>query len=164
MSSRYHYLCEQYLRMQSKVPYVILRPGGLADEERDVNKTFLQVEPDGYLPPPGRIPRADVAALAVKACDESILPFNSRYTLAIRAVGEMKPKPQGEKSDGYATAKECLFDMMAKNTPSEKVVTELVKKPYGIAVGIFVYSLALIGFKVSIALVQWMLSFFRQIK
>lgn len=145
--------------MQSKVPYVILRPGGLADEERDVNKTFLQVEPDGYLPPPGRIPRVDVAALAVQACDESILPLDSRYTLAIRAVGEMKPKPQGEKSDGYATAKECL-QMIANNTPSEKVVTELVKKPYGIAVGIFVYSLALIGFKVSTALVQWILGFF----
>lgn len=33
LSSRYHFLCEQYLR-NSSVPYVILRPGGLADEDR----------------------------------------------------------------------------------------------------------------------------------
>jgi uncharacterized protein YbjT (DUF2867 family) len=33
LTSRYHFLCEQYLR-NSKVPYVILRPGGLANEDR----------------------------------------------------------------------------------------------------------------------------------
>ena len=33
LTSRYHFLCEQYLR-NSSVPYVILRPGGLADEDR----------------------------------------------------------------------------------------------------------------------------------
>jgi len=159
LSSRYHYLCEQYLRSQSKVPYVILRPGGLADEERDTEKTFLQVEPSGYLPPPGRIPRSDVAALAVSACDENILPLQSRYTLGIRAVGEMKPKPQGEKSDGFISAKECLLSL-AQNTPSEEVVTDVVKKPYGIAVGLFVYTLAAIGFKISTSIFQFILGLF----
>jgi nucleoside-diphosphate-sugar epimerase len=33
LTSRYHFKCEQYLR-NSKVPYVILRPGGLAEDDR----------------------------------------------------------------------------------------------------------------------------------
>lgn len=33
LTSRYHFLCEQYLR-NSNVPYLILRPGGLAEEDR----------------------------------------------------------------------------------------------------------------------------------
>jgi hypothetical protein len=33
VTTRYHFACENYLR-QSQVPYVILRPGGLADEDR----------------------------------------------------------------------------------------------------------------------------------
>lgn len=34
LTTRYHFLCENYLRFQSQVPYVIVRPGGLADEDR----------------------------------------------------------------------------------------------------------------------------------
>jgi hypothetical protein len=33
LTTRYHFFCENYLR-QSQVPYVIVRPGGLADEDR----------------------------------------------------------------------------------------------------------------------------------
>jgi nucleoside-diphosphate-sugar epimerase len=33
LTSRYHFLCEQYLR-NSDLPYLILRPGGLAEEDR----------------------------------------------------------------------------------------------------------------------------------
>jgi hypothetical protein len=36
LTTRHHFLCEQYLR-NSSVPYVILRPGGLADEDRVSN-------------------------------------------------------------------------------------------------------------------------------
>jgi len=159
LSSRYHHLCEQYLKMQSEVPYVILRPGGLADEERDVESTYLQVEPSGYLPPPGRIPRADVAALAVQSVDASIVPKDSRYTLGIRAVGEMKPKPQGEKKEGFATEKECLQNLV-QTTPSEKVLATKEEKPYGIAVPLFVYSIAIVGFKISTSLIKALLGLF----
>ena len=154
LSSRYHYLFEQYLRSQDKVPYIILRPGGLADEDRDPDQTYLQVEPSGYLPPPGRIPRSDVASFAVHACDASIIPSDSSYTLGIRAVGEMRPKPQGEREDGYASAKECL-QKLVDSTPSEKVLDEMIKKPYGVAVGLFVYTLATIGFVTLNRLVQF---------
>lgn len=154
LSSRYHYLCEEYLRGQDKVPYVILRPGGLGEEERDTSQTYIQVEPSGYLPPPGRIPRADVAALAVQACDESIVPQNSRYTLGVQAVGEMKPKSQGDMENGFATVKECLVNVV-ETTPSEGVSTEIKRKPYGIAVISFVYSFAVVALGSFTKLIQF---------
>ena len=160
LSSRYHFLCEEYLRSQSRVPYVILRPGGLADEERnDVSKTYIQVDPSGYIPPPGRIPRSDVATLAVEACDESIIPYESRYTLGVQAVGEMKPKPQGDIKNGFASVKECLLNVV-QTTPSESVSKEMKDKPYGIAVISFVYSLAAIGFGAFYQLIQFIASRF----
>ena len=139
---------------------VILRPGGLAEEERDIQSTFLQIEPSGYLPPPGRVPRADVAALAVHACDPAIIPHAARYTLGVRAVGDMKPKAQGEKEDGCASAKECLIQLGEMKVPYDEVATVMEKKRYGVAVGLFVYGLAAVGFKVSISLVQFVLKLF----
>jgi hypothetical protein len=145
MTSRYHFMCESYLR-KSKVPHVILRPGGLASEERNPETTNLQVDTSGYMPPPGRVSRSDVAALAVAACDPTLLPFGESYTLAVRAVGEdIKPKPQGAKEDGCATAIECLQQVAKSGRPLSIETPE--SKPYGIAVGLFVYSLSAITLK-----------------
>ena len=155
MTSRYHYLCEDYLRNSSIPLVVILRPGGLANHDRNISTTHLQVDPSGSLPPPGRVPRSDVAALAVAACDPSVLtvPMENtshhstsnriRWTLAVRAVGEdIQPRPQGTKQDGYATARECLQALVPTDTSSlASTRRQPSSKPYGVAVGLFVYGL-----------------------
>eukprot|EP00980_Cylindrotheca_fusiformis_P003960 scaffold871_cov130-Cylindrotheca_fusiformis.AAC.37 len=147
LTSRYHFLCEQYLR-NSNVPYLILRPGGLADEDR--------VDPSGSLPPPARVPRTDVAALAALAVgNDSPLDASNSYTLAIRAVGDLKPKPQGSKEEGLPTALDCLQSCRDKSDTTDKTIQS---KPYGVAVGIFIYSLLLIGVTVAKMLLGTILS------
>jgi NAD(P)H-binding len=133
VNNRWGLLCEQAL-YESKVPYVVLRPGGLADEQRCVEATNLQVDVTGKLPFPGRIGRADVAALAIAAID---LPTTApNYTLACRWCGEgMKPKPQGFKEEGLATAKECMATVLATKAKSPPPPA---MKPYGVSVGLAV--------------------------
>ncbi|CAJ1948479.1 unnamed protein product [Cylindrotheca closterium] len=150
MTSRHHFALEQYLR-NSNVPYVIIRPGGLAEEDRNLSKTNLQVDPSGMLPPPGRVPRSDVAALAaLTVSDPTALDPSKSYTLGVRAVGDMKPKPQGSKEEGLPTALECLQSIKGQEDANDKTV---VAKPHGLAVALFVYSLAFIGFKLTFAVV-----------
>lgn len=160
LTSRYHFLCEQYLR-NSMVPYVILRPGGLGIEDRDPSLTHLQVDASGSLPPPGRVPRSDVAALAVVACSGGELFPDQSYTLAIRAVGDMKPKPQGRKEDGFASAEECLKAIKEQPDTIDKTRKS---KSYGLAVGILVYSLLVIGFKLTSALGMGLANFLLKTK
>jgi hypothetical protein len=65
MVFRYQDMAERVLESSSLIETVILRPGDLVDEERDVTTTSLQVDPSGYVPCPARVGREDVAALAV---------------------------------------------------------------------------------------------------
>jgi hypothetical protein len=109
------------------------------------------VDASGSLPPPGRVPRSDVAALAVAACSGQRLVPDQSYTLALRAVGDMKPKQQGVKEDGFATAEECLESVKEQPDAIDK---KMLTKPYGLAVGLLVYSLWAIGIKVS-SVVLW---------
>ena len=111
---------------------------------KDSATTHLQVDASGSLPPPARVPRTDVAALAVASCIENTLEKDTSYTLAVRAVGDIKPKPQGEKEDGFATASECLASISPQGDTIDKTVKS---KPYGLAVGLLVYSLLAIGLK-----------------
>mmetsp|Transcript_7245 Transcript_7245/g.17034 ORF Transcript_7245/g.17034 Transcript_7245/m.17034 type:complete len:387 (-) Transcript_7245:62-1222(-) len=158
MTSRHHFALEQYLR-NSNVPYVIIRPGGLAEEDRDLSTTNLQVDPSGVLPPPGRVPRTDVAALAaLSVSDATALDPSKSYTLGVRAVGDMKPKPQGSKTEGLPTALECLQGIKGQEDTNDKTV---VSKPYGLGVAVFVYSFAFIGFKLASAVVGAALRLFR---
>ena len=140
LNNRWHILVERALA-KSKVPYVVLRPGGLSDKVRDKQTTNLQVDPSGKLPFPGRCGRRDVASLAV-ACLS--IPAEKSYTLACRWCGDgVKPKPQGKKEDGFATARECIDNLMksfAIESPPPKM------KPYGLAVATFVYGLGALGF------------------
>ncbi|GKY98534.1 hypothetical protein MPSEU_000810500 [Mayamaea pseudoterrestris] len=149
LNSRYHTLCEAELA-KSGIPYVILRPGGLATDARDMETTNLQVDPSGKLPLPGRVGRGDVADLAIEACH---LPASNSYTLACRWCGDgVKPKPQGKKGDGYASAKECLqhvVDSSATALPPPKL------KMYALPVGIVVYSAAAFLVKSVIGLVKF---------
>lgn len=109
--------------------------------------TYLQVDSSGSLPPPGRVPRTDVAALAALAVgNDSCLDPSNSYTLAVRAVGNMKPKSQGVKEDGLPTAQECLQSCREEADTIDKTVES---KPYGIAVGIFVYSLLFLSAQIA---------------
>jgi hypothetical protein len=72
------------------------------------------------------------------------LAADQSYTLAVRAVGEMKPKTQGTKDDGFATAVECLQSVKDQPDSIDKTIQS---KPYGLAVGILVYSLLGMGIK-----------------
>jgi hypothetical protein len=58
--------------------------------------------------------------------------------MGIRSVGEVKgKKPQGTKEDGHATVQECLDKLKPPPTDLAKVSKT---KPYGLAVGLVVYS------------------------
>jgi hypothetical protein len=144
-TSRYGILCEQALA-NSKVPYVVLRPGGLAEDERDTSVTNIQIEPSGKLPVPSRIGRSDVAELAIAACS---LPQDKSYILACRWCGEAKPKPQGVKEDGYATAQECMEKLEESKAVSP---SPPAMKHYAIPVSIAVYSLLAVAVKMGLAL------------
>jgi len=150
MTTRYHFLCEQYIR-NSSVPYLIIRPGGLRNEDRDSTTTHLQVDASGSLPPPGMVSRSDVAAVATMCSGRQLLSADHSFTLAVRAVGDnVKPRPQGAKEDGYATVEECL---KAVEFQSDSIDKTQHSKPYGLAVGVLVYSLSAIGLKVGTLMV-----------
>jgi hypothetical protein len=103
---------------------------------KDPSVTFVQLDTGSNLPPPSYVHRADVAELCVAACD--FAPSRPSYTIGIRAVGEIegKKKPQGAKEDGYATVQTCLENLT--ETTAELAVP--TSKPYGLAVGMVVYS------------------------
>jgi hypothetical protein len=146
-NNRYGVLTEQALA-ENNVPYVVLRPGGLASNARNTTTTNLQVDASGRLPFPARVGRSDVAALAIAATEPGILTADKSYTLACRWVGEdIQPKPQGVKEDGFATAAECLRAVADSDpVPPPKM------KPYAVAATLTVYSLAVVSVKASLAL------------
>ena len=101
------------------------------------------MDSSGLLPPPGRVPRTDVAALAALSVgSKSALDPTKSYTLAVRAVGDIKPKAQGTKDEGFPTPQKCLESIRDQPDSIDKSIKS---KPYGLAVGIFVYSLLLIA-------------------
>lgn len=67
MVFRYQDMTEKILSASTLIDTVILRPGDLVDDERDVNTTSLQVSAEGWVPCPSRVSREDVASLAVAA-------------------------------------------------------------------------------------------------
>eukprot|EP00520_Triparma_pacifica_P010556 CAMPEP_0118664518 /NCGR_PEP_ID=MMETSP0785-20121206/18061_1 /TAXON_ID=91992 /ORGANISM="Bolidomonas pacifica, Strain CCMP 1866" /LENGTH=228 /DNA_ID=CAMNT_0006558441 /DNA_START=143 /DNA_END=829 /DNA_ORIENTATION=- len=107
-SGRYHRMGEEALRSSDKLQSFILRPGGLSDDERDPSKTTVQMDFVGNLPPPGRVGRKDVAEAAVTAVLDSRVQGMGHMVSAIRWVGEVPPKAQGEVSDGGASIDEAL--------------------------------------------------------
>jgi len=115
---RYQEMAERLLEDSSLIETVILRPGDLVDEERDVNATSIQVSSTGRVQSPALIGREDVATLAVAAATfvtqnrtNSIIsskggsrtsePFH--YTFGCRWVGQTIDSypPQGHKLDGH---------------------------------------------------------------
>ena len=110
-------MAEQLLEDSSLVETVILRPGDLVDEERDVNATSIQVSCNGQVQSPALIGRDDVASLVVaastfvtqnstnsdhrKSDSRTTEPFH--YTFGCRWVGQTLDSypPQGNKIDGH---------------------------------------------------------------
>jgi hypothetical protein len=135
---RYQEMAERILQESSAVETVILRPGDLVDDERDVSTISVQVSATGSVPTPARIGREDVATLAVASAtfatqnrtDEngrhsrSNEPFH--YTFACRWVGqELDPYPaQGRKRDGHPDASvafsRSLRDIQRKENLAER--------------------------------------------
>jgi hypothetical protein len=119
---RYQEMAEQLLEESSLVETVILRPGDLVDDERDVNTTSVQVSSSGQVQSPALIGREDVATLAVAAAtfvtqnttdskyqttkggSRTSEPFH--YTFGCRWVGQTLDSypPQGHKLDGHPDA------------------------------------------------------------
>ena len=104
------------------------------------------MSPTNDIPPPGRVYRSDVAALAIASC--SLEPENS-YTLGIRAVGEIDSASQGILEDGSETV-DAAMDKVVQSNPEPWVYGN--SKPVGPAVAIFVYSLAAIALTVTKAI------------
>lgn len=119
---RYQEMAERVLEESTMVETVILRPGDLVDEERDINTTSVQVCSSGRVPSPALMGREDVATLAVAAAtfmtqnktDDSNTNDNTgaggtsrtneplHYTFGCRWVGQTLDSypPQGHKRDG----------------------------------------------------------------
>lgn len=134
MVLRYLEMADRLLESSSLIDTVILRPGDLMDEERDINTTHLQVDASGEVPNPSVVSREDVASLAVASAlfrsprekeakmeagsteqhetedsqQRQFAPFHC--TLGVRWVGsDMHPYPaQGRKKDGFPTAQVAL--------------------------------------------------------
>jgi hypothetical protein len=125
MVFRYQDMTERLLEESKVVDTVILRPGDLIDDERDVNTTHVQVDATGKVPCPARVGRDDVAELAVSAVmfqapnvtvfeddgdatTKQSLPL--KMSLGVRWVGEeLDPyPPQGTKRDGLPDARKCM--------------------------------------------------------
>lgn len=137
--------------MDSRIPYVILCPGGLSNDIRDDSITNLQVDPSGALPFPCRIGRDDVAALCVAAIVDTpdILPANKSYTLACRWVGAVGTKSQGTKQAGFASASECMKNLVESN-PDPAEYPEM--KPYRLTMAVTFYCFAFVLLKVILGL------------
>ena len=126
--------------------------------------TSLQVDASGVLPPPARVGRSDVASLAIASCDPTILPpSGDSYTLAVRWVGEVAPKSQGNREDGCGSAEACLKGVVDE---SAKGVVKFEEpkgvKPYGAAVGLFFYSFAALSIKVASLVLRTAMRIFRR--
>jgi hypothetical protein len=115
---RYQDMAERILQESNVVDTVIIRPGDLVDDERDVNVTSVQVSASGSVPSPAQIGREDVATLAVASATfatQNLTDENGKqltlnqpfhYTFACRWVGQgLDPYPsQGRRQEGHPDA------------------------------------------------------------
>ena len=117
--SRYEYMGEALMESSKLVDTIVLRPGDLTDEERNMNHTSLQLCIDGKVESPSLVGREDVADLAVvaaltkssrNATDTGSKDGSSsahHYQWALRWTGQHISPPQGLRPDGLSTAALC---------------------------------------------------------
>ncbi|KAL7445146.1 hypothetical protein ACHAXH_007814 [Discostella pseudostelligera] len=134
--SRFELLGEMLMESSKLVDTIVLRPGYLTDEERNLNHTSLQLRIDGKVQSPSLVGRDDVADVAVVAALTTTSSTNSRklnstnrsepivsggatssenqsvhhFTWALRWTGQHLSPPQGLRPDGLSNAALCFTD------------------------------------------------------
>lgn len=130
--SRFEDMAEEAMESSGTVDTIVLRPGDLTDEERNVNHTSLQLRVDGRVDFPSLVGREDVADLVVvsaltRTCwnETTTIPTggmgmgrtNNRsssapahhYAWAMRWTGQHLSPPQGLRPDGLGDAALCFL-------------------------------------------------------
>lgn len=153
MNTKYHNLAEEAIR-NSTVPSLILRPGQLTDDDRDVDKMSVQVDVSGILPPDQcLISRSDIASLAVASVssledDDPNGVECKTHTLATRWVDDSGSGQQQQQQGGIIQkhAENCITslkdmcEVRLLKALSEKKSLELRQRPYASAVAMAVYT------------------------
>jgi hypothetical protein len=126
--SRYERMGEMVLEESASVDTIVLRPGDMTDEERNMNTTSLQLCVDGVVPSPSIVGREDVADIAAilaltktSSSSATVPEYNDNnikfpppmrlahhWTWAMRWTGQYITPPQGLRPDGQPNAATCF--------------------------------------------------------
>jgi hypothetical protein len=127
--SRYERMGEMVLEESALVDTIVLRPGDMTDEERNINTTSLQLCVDGVVPSPSIVGREDVADIAAilaltktSSSSATVPEYNydnnmkfpppmrlaHHWTWAMRWTGQYISPPQGLRPDGQPNAATCF--------------------------------------------------------
>lgn len=110
---------EQYL-VASGVPYTIIHPGGLVDEEGGRRRLAVDVD-DGLLKRKTRsIPRADVAALAV-GCLGLPAAINRSFDVCADPAGEGEPSEDWDALLAALGGRNCDYSINSQAKPAAPV-------------------------------------------
>ena len=141
--SRFELMGENLMRSADLVDTIVLRPGPVTDDQRNLNHTSLQLCIDGTVRSPSLVGRDDVADVAVVAALTKItsqtnntnhyqrnmtegieLPQNKKsahhFTWALRWTGQHISPPQGLRPDGFSNAALCFADAIQKELKAEE--------------------------------------------
>ena len=133
--TKWEMMVEMLMESSALIDTIALRPGDLTDEERNHNKTTLQVCTDGRVDSPSLVGREDVADLAVvaaltKTCrddatvssqDDVEVASGHHYAWAVRWTGQHLSPPQGFRPDGLVDASESFTKAVQDQIHSERV-------------------------------------------
>jgi hypothetical protein len=127
--SRYERMGEMVLEESALVDTIVLRPGDMTNEERNMNTTSLQLCVDGVVPSPSIVGREDVADIAAilaltktSSSSATVPEYNydnnmkfpppmrlaQHWTWAMRWTGQYISPPQGLRPDGQPNAATCF--------------------------------------------------------
>lgn len=127
LTSKWHARAEQAIRREGFESYTILRPGGLRDDARPAGVGLL-VSRESALPPPGRIARADVAALAVLSAIRPEGAADSTLSISWGAAG-----------DGAPATWEAALAALPPRTAADRM--DASGQPFGAATAALAYAL-----------------------
>ena len=133
--TKWEMMVEMLMESTTLIDTIALRPGDLTDEERNINKTTLQVCTDGRVDSPSLVGRDDVADLAVvaaltKTCRNETASgsqdgiegaFGHNYAWAVRWTGQHLSPPQGFRPDGMVDASESFAKAIQDQMQSERI-------------------------------------------
>lgn len=132
--SRFEEMGEMMMESSKLVDTIVLRPGEMTDDERNLNHTSLQLCIDGKVDSPSLVGREDVADLAVVSALTKTDPMLfaggnvtdslsqnetapvQHYTWALRWTGQYLSPPQGLRPDGLSSAALCFVKAVKEQT------------------------------------------------